>query len=231
LVRVKFTYQAAQRKLEEQGTLLNKTRRDLKKQRELIDKLEESVSRLQDKLEEATPQTGVLEEYEKKLHEATEEKRMHSDSYQLAVTAIDEKNAEQRDLKVEMDVLDSNISIIKKKVSQAETEANKLDTAKQDRLYAKNGAIASLRDAENLKEVKENERDKVKEDLVEVTRKAAEYFERVPVDAGETYHTLQLKFEKLQKDLQEAQRQYVILNVFEVLLLIRDLGWEDPKKI
>ena len=211
MVRAKAAYQAAQRKFEEQETILIKIRRDLKRQGQLIDKLEESVSRLHDKLDEATPQTGVLEEYEKKLHAATEEKRMHSDSYRLAVTAIDEKNGEQKDLKSEMDVMDSNISIIKKKVSQAEAEANKLDTAKQDRLYAKNGAIASLRDAENLREVKETERDKVKEELVEVTRKAAEYFERVPVDAGETYHTLQLKFDKLQRDLQDARRQYEIL--------------------
>jgi structural maintenance of chromosomes protein 6 len=212
LARVKATFQEAQRKLDDQEKLLKRIRREIQTQHQLVDKLDESVSRIQDRLEEATPQTGVLEEYEKKLNEAKEEKRMHSDSYQLAVTAIDDKNAEQRELKAEMDSMDSDISIIKKKVSLAETDANKLDTARQDRSFTKNRAIANLREAENQKEVKEQERDRIKQVVEEVATKAAEYFERVPVDSGETYDTLQRKFDKLQKDLQEAQRRYEPFN-------------------
>jgi structural maintenance of chromosomes protein 6 len=200
--------QTAERNHETKENALNQLRRDGNNARKLTDKLDEKVSQLQDKLEEATPQSGVLERLENQLKEAKAAKELLNNSWMDSVTQLDELNALNRELKEQMDAWDSNITIIKKKVSKADRDAQNLDVRRQDLVLNKNQAVADKRSAESDKEAREKDCDEEKEKLAKHTESALKYFERIPVDKGETYDSLDAKYKRLHKDLSDAQRRY-----------------------
>jgi structural maintenance of chromosomes protein 6 len=208
LARLQRVHALAKEKAEKAEATLNRIKRDKKSKKILVDRLEEDVSSLQDRLEEATPQTGVLEALEKKLNEAETSKESYSEAYQNSVTVMDELNVEQREFKAEMDTLDKDIETIKKKVTRAETEAGKLDVRRHDRLTQKNAKIADLRTQENLKETTEGEISKQKEVLTEFINNAREICERIPVPPNETLDSLERKFDRVKQDVGEARRRY-----------------------
>jgi chromosome segregation ATPase len=206
--KLRSIQQAAERKHDEKQTTLNQLRKEGSKARTLADTLDEKVSQLQDKLEEATPQSGVLERLETQLKEAKAAKELLNNSWMDSVTQLDELNGLNRYLKEQMDSWDDNIAAIKKKVSKADKEAQTLDVKRQDLVLNKNQAVADKRAAESDKEGLEKQCEVEKEKLRHHTESALEFFERIPVDRGETYDSLEAKYTKLMRDLQDAQRRY-----------------------
>lgn len=207
LSEVKKTCETARQATGDKDGALNRLKRELRAQRQKIDRLEESVAKLSDELEEATPQTGVLEEFERKLAEEQARKELITNQYAALLADVSGKKRDQKERHDEMKKMDENINIIKEKVKKAQSEVSKLEIARSDQLIKKNRAAQDVRFAETAVETEEGAIQAEREKLAEVVEQASSYFERVPVDRGETYDSLNRKFEKMEAELKKAQQR------------------------
>ena len=192
----------------EQAILENK--RDAQSLRIEMQQAENIVDELQDALDQDAIEEGRLDVLKDQLMEAKEEKSTHEASYEESVIAKDKNNDSLRTAREQMASKDVIIEDAKAKIFKAEGRAAKCASQRSSALRDENAAFDSVESGRLEKEQYERERDEESQRVDEFTRKANDFCSRVPVDEGETGDSIDLKLEKLNKDLKDAERRSVI---------------------
>ena len=165
------------------------------------------VDDLQDALEHDAVEEGRLDVLKKQLVDAKDEETIHTNSYEESVNAKDKCDASLRDIRNQMAELDAQIEEVEAKIFKADSKATSVDDKRHAALRDKNAALETI----NLvtKEQEEVERDRQGQiDIVkDFIAHANDSCPRVPIDEGETYDSLELKYLKLEKDLKNAEKR------------------------
>ena len=168
---------------------------------------ENTVDELQDALDQDAVEEGRLDFLKVQLTEAREEKGTHESSYGESVIAKDKNNELLRISRENMASKDVIIEDANAKVLKAETRAAKCASQRSFALRDKNAAFDLVEAGKLEREQYERERDEKSQRVDEFTRKASGFCPRVPVDEGETGDSIELKLEKLHKDLRDADKK------------------------
>lgn len=168
---------------------------------------ENIVDELQDALDQDAVEEGRLDVLKDQLAEANEEKSTHEASYGESIIAKDKNNDLLRTSREKMAGKDVVIEDAKAKVLKAETRAAKCANQRSSALRDKNAAFDLVESEKLEREQYERERDEEAERVDEFTRKANDFCPRVPVDEGETGDSIDLKLDKLNRDLKDAEKR------------------------
>ncbi len=171
---------------------------------------ESLVDELQDALDADTIEEGRLEALKEQLAEAQEDVVTQENSYGESVIAKDKNNESMRRTRDEMAAIDSEIEDSEAKVNKAENKATRCANQRSAALRDKNAALEAVTKEKSEREQYEGERDEQITVVDNFTNQATEHCARVPVDEGETGDSIELKYEKLQKDLADAEKRYVL---------------------
>ena len=168
------------------------------------------VDELQDALDADQIEEGRLEALKLQLIEAQEDLTTQKNSYGEAVVAKDKNNEAVRSTRDQMAAIDTEIKDVEAKVSKAESKATRCSNERSGALRDKNVALDAIAKERRDREQYEKEHDEQVLVVDNFISQATEHCPRVPVDEGETGDSIELKYEKLQKDLEAAERRYVL---------------------
>ena len=189
----------------EQAIARNK--KDVQRLKIEMQQAENIVDELQDALDQDAVEEGRLDVLKAQLEEAKEEKGTYEASYEESVIAKDKNKELLRASREQMASKDVIIEDAKAKVLKAEGRATKCASQRASALRDKNAAFDSVESGKLEREQLERERDEESRRVDEFTQLANEYGPRVPVDEGETGDSIELKLEKLNKDLKDGERR------------------------
>lgn len=161
---------------------------------------------MSDALEAEQPQDGKLDEYEAQLKDA-EETQEHN--IQMLEDAKTEKNKlveKNSNLKDSIEEIQGRIEQIELQARKLEARAEKLEQIRRRALQHKNTALEAVDELRQQRESFERERREQEETVQEYTQQAGEVCDRVEISEGETSESLETKFNRLQKDLDEQER-------------------------
>ncbi|CAF9927782.1 MAG: Structural maintenance of chromosomes protein 6 [Alectoria fallacina] len=184
-----------------------KNKRDAQHLRIEMQQAETIVDELQDALDQDAVEEGRLDVLKDQLREANEEKSTHEASYGESIIAKDKNNELLRTSREQMASKDVTIEDAKAKVRKAESKASKCASQRSSALRDKNAAFDLVETEKLEREQFEIERDEESQRVDEFTRKANDFCPRVPVDEGETGDSIDLKLDKLNKDLKDAEKR------------------------
>ena len=168
---------------------------------------ENIADELQDSLDQDAVEEGRLDELKHQLSEAKEEKTTHEGSYEESVIAKDKHNELLRTSRENMANKDIIIEDTTAKMIKAESRAAKCASQRSSALRDKNAAFEAVESGKTEREQYRRERDVESQRVDEFTRMANNFCPRVPVEEGETGDSIDLKLEKLNKDLKAAEKR------------------------
>ena len=184
-----------------------KNKRDAQHLKIEMQQAENIVDELQDALDQDAIEEGRLDVLKNQLTEANEEKSTHEASYEESIIAKDKNNELLKTSREKMASMDVIIEDAKAKVLKAESRAAKCLSQRSSALRDKNAAFDSVESEKLEREQYERERDEESQRVDEFTRKANDFCPRVSVDEGETGDSIDLKLDKLNKDLKDAEKR------------------------
>ena len=184
-----------------------KNKRDAQHLKIEMQQAENIVDELQDALDQDAVEEGRLDVLKNQLTEANEEKSTHEASYEESIIAKDKNNELLKTSREKMASMDVIIEDAKAKVLKAESRAAKCLSQRSSALRDKNAAFDSVESEKLEREQYERERDEESQRVDEFTRKANDFCPRVSVDEGETGDSIDLKLDKLNKDLKDAEKR------------------------
>ena len=167
------------------------------------------VDELQDALDADAIEEGRLEALKQQLTEAQEDVTTHENSYGESVIAKDKNHDSVRSTREEMAAIDEQIKDIDAKVTKAESKATRCANQRLATLRDKNLAFEAVTSEKEKIEQCEQERNEQITIVENFTKQATEHCPRVPVDEGETGDSIERKYEKFQRDLAAAEKQWV----------------------
>jgi chromosome segregation ATPase len=165
-----------------------------------LQRADELADRLTDELTAETPQIGQIESFENIILEKEAEKEMQEAALQDAQEARAKWAPTLRTAKNELRVLEEEVNEVEAQINKATAKTSKLRQERESALMQKNEAIETLKFAEREKEGVIADRQEQATTVANFIRGASEVSLRVPVDANETYDSLQKKWERLKKD-------------------------------
>lgn len=168
---------------------------------------DDEVERLQDAINQDSVEGGKLEVLRQALTEAEEAKNLDEGSFQDAVVALDEKKRQLSAAKAELTRWDQEIATLQAESKGREAEAQKLSKTRATLLAQKNIAVIRIDDAREDRARFQRKLEDHQTRLANFTEGANTVSPRVIVDEGETYKSLSLKYEKLQRDMDRYHRQ------------------------
>lgn len=171
-----------------------------------IQRQEEKTTQLRDELEEATPQTGVLDKYREELQTAEAEETILGNQFQEMVIEKSRLNREQRALKDQLNEIDSGLESAEKEVKEAATREEKFEKRRYTALLANNVAIQAVEDAQTRLQQQKNSRDGVHEEVLSVTAQASAHCARVPLDRGKTTADFENSYAILQENIEKSKK-------------------------
>jgi len=199
--------QQARKELTQANQTLVRFRRDTKIMIEDQQRLETRVNELQDSLEEDTPQTGTLEQYQADLEKEIQERNSLAEQFELAVEEKTRLNHEQRTLKDKMDAIGLDIKDLEAQIEKNNRRKGRFRTDYDNILLQRNEASGEIETAKRHKEELQEGRRNQETTVASFTEQATRYCERVRVDPGETPKSLDVKLEKLAKEMHRAQQE------------------------
>lgn len=176
-----------------------------------IQKAEDSVDELREAIEKDSMEDGRLDVFKHNLEEVKEEKRVYEGSYEESVVAMDSLLQEIEVIQSELSAKNENVEAIQKKVQRLEGQETKCSTSRRKALGEKNALEGRLEEAKRDKTETENRRQEIASRILDFHEKANMVSPRVQVDEGETTNSLGKKLEKLMKDMQRFNAEYVLL--------------------
>jgi len=168
---------------------------------------ERAVERLQEDLEAATPQTGVLDQLRDQLKTAQEEAEINLTTFSVATAKKDDLHESQRPLKARIDTVQGEINEVKARVAKARTRAQKLEVKRHEVLLQKNEAIHVVQDAKETKTAYEQQVEEQQEVVATYIEQATKISARVGVDEGMTCDSLEALLNELIKQKERVQRE------------------------
>ena len=182
-----------------------KNKKDAQRLKMEMQQAENIVDELLDALDQDAVEEGRLDVLKAQLTEAQDEKNTHEASYEESVIAKDKNNELMKASRDQMASKDVVIEDAKAKVLKAEVRVSKCASQRSSALREKNAAFDAVESGKLEREQYERERDEESRRVDEFTREANGFCPRVPVDEGETGDSIELKLDKLNKDLKHAE--------------------------
>jgi len=182
-----------------QQTLDNK-QMDMQQAETLVEELRDALDR--DAIEE-----GRLDQLKEQLKEAEEEKSTHEGTYEEAVIAKDKVNESTKATRAQMAQLDKEIKEAEAKVLKAEHKAAQRANERMAALRDKNAAIEAVDKAVIEKDTLKGERDRQAAIVEDFNTQAQEVCARVPIEQGQTEDSLNRLYNKIKKDLKNAEKR------------------------
>ena len=202
-----------QRQREKRAFLVQREQAIVKHQKERDNRLIESqksqnlVEELQDALDADAIEEGRLETLKEQLAEAEEDAGTYEGSYGEAVIAKDAMFEAMNKTRERMAALDKEINEYEAKVLKAEAKSNQRTSERRVALQEKNAAIEAVDEEKREKARRLEERQNQTVTVEEFIVQANDICPRVAVDEGENQPSLMRKFEKLQRDLRNAEKR------------------------
>lgn len=182
-------------------------RKEMENKRIEMQQAQSEVEELQDALDEDAIEEGRLDALKEQLEEAKEERSTHEGSYGDLVIAKDKAIDAMNVTRHQMADVDSKIQEAVAKVAKAESKATERANQRSAALREKNSAMEAVTSAQEEIERRQKEREGLEITVVEFNNQANLVCPRVAVDEGETAISLEKKYERLQRDLANAERR------------------------
>lgn len=171
-----------------------------------IQRQEEKVTQLKDQLEEATPQTGLLDSYREELRTAESDEAILSNQFEDFVIEKRRLNAQARELKDKLNEIDNELEAAEQEVRNVQARHDTLEQKRYDLLLEKNRAVQAAEDAQTRLQGLQASRQEIQEDLQSVTAEASEHSERVPLDRGKSTKDFENSLKVLLKNIEDAKK-------------------------
>jgi chromosome segregation ATPase len=191
--------------------------RHLRKEKDLqiaVQRLEDQAEELRDALEREAVADPRLEVLKGELKETEEEKRLNEGSWADSVKAMDTIMDKLKKTRREIAAKDVQISSLEEQLRISQSEEGKVQDKRRQALGDKNAAVGRVEDAKQDKARIQQKREQIEARIIDYNEKASMVSPRVPVDEGETPNSLDEKLDRLYKDLQRFNDQYVSIIFF-----------------
>ena len=201
------------RQLEKRASLvqceqaIGRHKKEKERKRLELQQAQNQVEELQDALDADAIEEGRLDTLKDQLAEAEEEKATHEGSYGEAVLAKDAIFESMSKTREKLAELDKELKESEAKALKAETKTNQRLSERRIALQEKNAAIEAVKGERKEKADRLEQRQKQAKTVKDFTFKANEIYPRLPIDDGENEASLTRKFEKLERDLRNAEKK------------------------
>ncbi|KAK3677172.1 Structural maintenance of chromosomes protein 6 [Recurvomyces mirabilis] len=209
----KRAFDVAQRDSNEKRDAVVKADQDLTRWSREAAKLKSNVQRAEDAVEEQDNeiestriQDGKLQELQRQLVEAKEEREAHERSYGDVVVQKDLQGAARQAAKASLDVAEQELNEKAAHIAKAEERSGRLHHDRHDALLAKNRALEEIDAAKVRVTQLEKRRDDQQAVVDEFNAKASEISRRVPIDEGMTPHKLDETVERVEREVKNQER-------------------------
>jgi len=172
-----------------------------------LQRAEENVERLQEELDRDHIEDGRLEAFKADLLDAEREVEQHGGSYGEAVMQIEKQGKICQLHKHELDVARERIAAHEVNIKKAEAKLKRIQQARQIALQEKNIAIDAINEAKLVKETAEQKRNRQANVVADFIRQATVVCPRIAVNPGETPQSIEVKLEKLKKQLEAYSKK------------------------
>lgn len=201
-----------------------RTEKDLRIQ---MQRAEDYAEALRDALDKENAEDGRIDALQEALKEAEGEMQLNEGSFRDSEAAMAAKLKTLMEIRREIAAKDTSLNALKERMHVAESEKKVVENKRRTLHDDKNAAIALIDNnkAERANIVKK--REQVQARVFDYNEKASMVSSRVPVDEGETPRSLERKLERLDRDLNDANMQYVVSLHFSFLFtLLTTIDWE-----
>lgn len=183
-----------------------RTEKDLQIQ---MQRMEDHAEGLRDALDKENAEDGRIDALQAALKEAEDDKQLIEGSYQDSEAAMKAVLQTVKEIMRELSAKDAELGALREKLQVAESEQNLVKTKQAKILDEKNEAVRLIDDDKQTKAAIEARKEVVKARVIEYNEKANLVSSRVPVDEGETPGSLDKKLDKLSRDLNRYNLEYV----------------------
>lgn len=187
---------------------------------------EDEVEELKEAIDRDSIEDGRLDALKSALTEAEEEKKIAEASFGDSVNAMDIIVAKLKGIKRELAAKDAEIDTAKVTVSDCAAEEERTVNLRGKALQDKNTAVGQFEQLERDRDGAQNKRREIAAIILDYSEKASRVSPRVTIDARETPATLDRKLERLTRDLQRYDQEYVTIYTPIIFISINMLlGW------
>ncbi|OJD37996.1 dna repair protein [Diplodia corticola] len=217
LRRYKLDLQQAENEFRERQLALKRAEqalirhdRDFQNARYAAQAAEEDWERMSDALEQERPQVGRLQELERQLEEATDDKETNLNMIKDATEAREKINEQQRERRSQQMRIEEELSELNAKLSKAQIRVNRVQTHREAALHDKNQAYEAMELAHERLKSYQQQREELQHDIAAMVEQAAQVGERPHIAHGETVDSLGLKYQKLQEEIDRQNQRQVL---------------------
>lgn len=186
--------------------------RELDQQRIAVQTAEDRAEEFKEVLEKENVEDGNLDILRETLKDAEEEKSVNEGSYNDSVEAMNTIMNSLRDIRKELKAEDDKIATLQTELQIAKSEEQTVHDKRRQILSAKNAVVERIDDAKNHKARLNRRKDEINDIIVDYEEKASLVSPRVPVDEGETPNSLDHKLERLHRDMQRYNQEWVSIH-------------------
>lgn len=187
-----------------------RTEKDLQIQ---MQRMEDHAEGLRDALDKENAEDGRIDALLAALKEAEDEKQLNEGSYRDSEAAMKSMLQTLKEIRRALSAKDSELGTLRERLQVAESEQNLVKTKQARILDEKNEAVRLIDQDKQTKAAIEARKEVVKARVIEYNEKANLVSPRVPVDEGETPGSLDKKLDKLSRDLDRYNLEYVSLQL------------------
>ncbi|KAF2466767.1 dna repair protein-like protein rad18 [Lindgomyces ingoldianus] len=166
-----------------------------------------AVENLEEELNAATPDAGLIAQLEKDLREVKNDKKFIEQQYQDNVTEKDDLDKSQRKSKADLDAAQARLERLNIELGKAEAKASKLSHRREQALREKNRSLEEANEAQENKSEWDRKRGQQQELVQGTIAEAEQVCPRVEVPPRETFQSLETKLQRLQKERQDSERE------------------------
>ncbi|KAF2175035.1 dna repair protein-like protein rad18 [Zopfia rhizophila CBS 207.26] len=165
------------------------------------------VDRLEQELNDATPEAGLIERLEEDLRTVEEEKAFAEEQFQDTVNQKDILDEENASRKRKMETAQERREQLESEQGKAEIKARKLRDKREGALRDKNQALQKVNEAENAKSQLDRNHAEQSEVVNGTIEQASQICDRIGVAERETYQRLEKQLQRLQRERETSERE------------------------
>lgn len=190
-----------------------------------MQRMAERAEELRDALDKENAEDGRIDALQAVLKEAEEEKQLNEGSLSDSEAAMEAMMQTLKEIRREISAQDSDLRTLRERLQVAESEQKLVKTKQTKILDEKNEAVALIDRDKQTKIAIEARREQIRARVLEYNEKAGMVSARVPVDEGETPGSLDRKLDRLGRDLERYNLEYVsCASLFATKLTLLRLG-------
>lgn len=179
-----------------------------------MQRMEDHAETLREALEKESPtEDGRLDALRKALKDAEEDKEVQEGSYNDSVQAMNNMVQLLKEIRRELAAKDSSITELVERSHVASSEQSLVAGKRRELFNDKNAAVADIDRQKDNRDRLQEKLENAKARALDFAEKASVVSSRVPIDEGETIHSLDHKLSKLSRDLDRYAQQYVFCSV------------------